>query len=902
VPRVGSDTIESVSSADHQPARAQSLSDVVETIVDLEERSEPDRGLDDLLHPGQEVGRYTVLERLGAGAMGIVFAAYDPELDRRVAVKLLRPSARDRQSTDGRARLLREAQALARLSHPNVVAVHDVGTHHDEVFVAMEYVSGLTLRAWRDEGRSWREVLEVFMAAGRGLAAAHEAGLIHRDFKPDNVMIDRHGRVRVMDFGLARSGAREQSPSDERMRNLDDIAILEDVTPATQTGRLMGTPAYMAPEQHLGLPADGRADQFAFCVSLWEALYGRRPFSGPTLAALGLAITNGKITEPPPGPRVPPWIRRVLERGLATKAEARFDSMEALLESLARDPARRRRRLLLAGGAVALLAGSVALGRAWDESASSICAGSAAELRAVWNPARERAIADRFTTLSAADGPEAWRHAAVRVREFGRGWARMREEACVATRVRAEQSELVMERRMACLDERLGSLNTALSVFEDADESTVAHAVEVVSELPTVGTCADVTALRRGLPPPSTPELALRVAQARASIDRARTLARAGRAVEADSALDAVEGLALPYPPLAAELLLQRGDTALSAGRYEVARVALHDAFFSAVRARHDEAGARAAARLVYLFGYRDPDFAEARRWAEHAAAIGERVGALSLTHADVLHSIGVMHDASGDAAAARAHYQASYTIRQQELDPGHPALAHSLNNLGNTMMDSGEFAEGLKHYRAALEIRREAFGDNHPIVAASWNNVGLGELEVGDLDAAVEALRRAHAVEMRTLGPEHPSAAVSTNNLGRMLINAGDPTEALPLIEQALAVRVEALGPTHPDTADSQAARAHALLALGRAAEARPSIEQALVGHARGLGENHPTVGYDLALSAAVLHALGDEATAREQAERAVKLTAGQQRDHDYAVSVLASLRPADAELDTAP
>ncbi|MFO7568092.1 MAG: serine/threonine-protein kinase, partial [Enhygromyxa sp.] len=292
-----------------------------------------------------KIGRFTIVRELGAGGMGVVYVAYDEQLDRRVAVKLLRRAEPD---THGKARLEREAQAMARLSHPNVVTVHEVGTHQGQIFVAMEFVEGGDLRAWlKAERRSWQEIVAVFQQAGEGLAAAHAAGIVHRDFKPDNVLVGDDGRVRVADFGLAHAlDERLEERSPELGVSLSSTKLEQSLT---RTGALMGTPAYMAPEQYAGRRTDARADQFAFCVALWEGLYRRRPFSGANLIALSTAIIEGTIDEPPTDSEVPAWLRAALTRGLSPKPEDRWPSMQALLELLGNDPqVRRRRRLRLA--------------------------------------------------------------------------------------------------------------------------------------------------------------------------------------------------------------------------------------------------------------------------------------------------------------------------------------------------------------------------------------------------------------------------------------------------------------------------------------------------------------------------------------------------------------------------
>ncbi len=310
------------------------------------------------------IGRYRVLGTIGRGGMGVVLRAHDPQLHREVAIKLVRPRRPDDPiAREHQARLLREARAMAALSHPNVVPVFDVGEHGDGLFIAMQYIAGANMRAWLLKERpGWRRVLGVFRAAGRGLAAAHAAGMVHRDFKPANVLVGDDGRVRVVDFGLARSLS-EGDTGEHELDELDDD-VLGSVT---QKGVLVGTPLYMAPEQFAGTPADARADQFAFCVSFFEAVYGRPPFEGADLRAQLAAKRAGRIAPPGAGSAVPASLHEVILRGLSADPARRFASMPDLLRELRRigeapEPEQEqsrgevvRRRLVIAAAVAAII-------------------------------------------------------------------------------------------------------------------------------------------------------------------------------------------------------------------------------------------------------------------------------------------------------------------------------------------------------------------------------------------------------------------------------------------------------------------------------------------------------------------------------------------------------------------
>ncbi len=368
------------------------------------------------LPPGTQVGRYQIRELIGAGGIGFVYAAHDPELHRSVALKVLRSSAMPLgPAGDQRARLLREARAMAQLSHPNVVTVYDAGTYQDRVFLAMELVDGTTLRHWLEsEARGLEEILAVFRAAGEGLLAAHRIGLVHRDFKPENVLVGKDGRVRVTDFGLARP-ANDEGTGQHRALG----AARSWIATVTGTGILGGTPAYMAPEQFAGEAADPRSDQFGFSVALYEAVAGRRPYDGDSVEEIADAIVGGRLRPLRAAVPLPPRVKSAIERGLSLRRDDRFATMESLLAELAMGPAarvsRRRRvgRIAVAG----LAASGVAIAVLWLQWAPSsrgdVASGARKEIPASLPPARSVAADPRPLASSAATSPQPVERAAM---------------------------------------------------------------------------------------------------------------------------------------------------------------------------------------------------------------------------------------------------------------------------------------------------------------------------------------------------------------------------------------------------------------------------------------------------------------------------------------------------------
>ncbi len=750
----------------------------------------PDRPL---LKPGASLGRYQVLELVGSGRMGEVYAAYDPRLDRRIALKRLRLLGGSEASPAARARLLREAQAMARLSHPNVVAVHDAGEVDGEVFIAMEFVGGGTLRDWLAAcPRSWREVVGMFAHAGRGLAAAHAAGLVHRDFKADNVLVDAAGHVRVADFGLAWSGG--PTPADCAAGGAwGDLGL-------TQTGALLGTPAYMAPEQLAGRTVDHRADQFAFCVALYEALYQERPFGGDRLETLALAVAFGSARPAPRGSDVPSRLRAVLLRGLSRDPVARFPSMEDLVAALVDDPMRRWG--LRAGAALAaalVVGGVVALRLTSASGGGSVCQAGPERLEGVWDDRRRAAVTAAFgaTRLSIAEDTAARVSAALD--EAQTAWLAMYQEACEATHRRGEQSPELLDLRMACLDQRRLELLALGDAFEQANEATVKNAISAVHARPPLSTCADVAVLKARRPLPADPEARRQGDLVQAEIARAGALFEVARWDEAVRVAGVAAGnaRALGRQDLLAEALLVEG-RAVERGREQVRAVGvLAAAAEAALASRHDVILATTLIRAFRL--------ASDRRWYPEA----ERLSRLAI----------------GAVAA---------------LGPGHDLLQADLDcELGVMVGEQGRHEEELRFKEACIKTRRRLLPATDPKVPTAINNLALARQNLGEVGQSLDGLREAADGWERALGRDHPTRAIALGNIGQALILLDRPEEAVAPLAEAAELRERFYGADHRWARGYRADQARALSMLGRHTDALALIDQ-VVAPCRGKVEDY--------------------------------------------------------------
>ena len=814
-----------------------------------------------VLQRGDSLGRYMVLEPLGAGGMGVVYAAYDPDLDRKVAVKLLRSELFVKPGERAARRLRREARALARLSHANIVTVYDIGTVGDQLFIAMELIDGFTLAQWdaaaRAKGaqRPWREVLDHLVQAGQGLAAAHAAGVVHRDFKPGNVMIGDDGRVRVLDFGLATSG---NLPEDDASANGTSTRDGDGtrggpVDPAPGVswslrgvmGLPAGTPAYMAPEHAAGDPVDGRSDQFSFCCTLYEALYGTLPFAGETLLAYLSAVRSGAVREPPAGTPVPSWVWRAVARGLAVDPEARHPSMGALVALLERRPDAGRRRWLLAGALAAL----TAAGTWWrlQDRPSQLCRGAETRLAGIWDDERRGAMRAAFADSGVGYAAESTRETARLLDAYSRDWVAMRTEACEATHLRGEQSPRLLDLRMSCLDDRLRELRALTDLFSSADAAVVKNAVGAAGRLRRLEACADGDLLARVMPSPdvSTRD---RVTRLRQEVARVQALRAAGKyddgLGEARRIAAAAQGVG--FAPLTAETRFELAELLRRRDLYDEAETALVEALHFAELGWHEAIRVETLLSMVWLADSR-AQYDEGRRWLRVADGAIHRLE----EPADLQHR---WHHATARIELGTGNYRAAAAAARAALEGGevlygqdHPKIGRYLSTLALALMRQGLDAEALPHVERLAEIRRRALGAGHPNTGAADHALGSVLRRLGRLKEAEPALRRALDTCVSGFGPESSAVATVRSDLGTLMMNLGRFTEAREELTQALEIRRTSYGAEHQAVAKSLTLLGQAETHLGHFARAERTLHEALRMKRATAGARRSTIAYTL-------------------------------------------------------
>jgi len=860
-----------------------------------------------------EIGRHRVIDRVGAGGMGVVFAAFDPELDRKIAIKLVRGMrAEGAMATQARARMKREAQSMAKLNHPNVITVYDVGEHDERLFIAMEFVEGKSVREWLDDSpRDWKAVLDVFEQAGAGLAAAHRAGLVHRDFKPDNAMIGDDGIVRVLDFGLAQSDT-DRVGDDERAETIELDAPL-----VTRTGALAGTPAYMSPEQMLGEVADVRADQFSFAVSMFEALYREKPFRGDTVHALMLAVTDGEIRSPSSTHGVPQWLHRVVVRALETDPNNRWPSVDAMLAEIRRHREMPRKLLLAAAGAIAVGGAVLGLAGFW-RAGLEVCTGAEQQLAEVWNDERREQVKARLaeTGLSFAE------HTGVRVvadlDAWTEHWAEAHHDACAATRVRKEQSEAVLDRRMACLHQRRATVRALVDKMLLADNKLAERADAITGSLPAPSACSDLAALDRTEPVPEEAGAASRVFEIRQRLFEARGVLEGGD-VEGAAAIyeEGVEQAeAIGFDPLIAEALQQLASCKETLGQLEEAEAMYDRAYKLALTSGHDDAAHRSAIALGWLAAFTHGRAEDAKTWIDTARGLAVRaqlsedhLATLDVNEAQVELEQGnfdralelakkgrerldavaedddprlleayqvqaMAHARRAELPKARALFESAVALAAARGEE-HPAVARARVNLAVVMKMMGENAAATQALEDALPVFIGAYGENHPHVATILFDLGASARDKGDFGKARDLLERTLKVRKALLGEEHPDVAEALSVLAGVAGDQGLYEQAITQFDRAIEIREKMQGEEHPGLEQALTQRGTALVRAGRIEDGIASIERAVKILETVHGTDHVRVARPLNSLGQALNQLDRWGDAVAPLERALALRA---------------------------
>jgi eukaryotic-like serine/threonine-protein kinase len=747
------------------------------------------------------IGRYEVIRRLGAGAIGVVYLCRDPRLRRAIAVKVLR------EPTADAARLRREAQAMARLSDPHVAAIYEVGTHEGRVHVAMELVDGVTLRTWQ-AGRTVDEVLAAYLQAGKGLAAAHRVGIVHRDFKPDNAMRGHDGRVRVLDFGLAcAAGDEEQIATSTGV----DASPLD----ATATGTTLGTPAYMPPEQLRSADVDARADQFAFCVALWEALHGARPFGGASTSALASAIRSAEL--PPPVAHVPPRVRAVLTRGLAADPDRRFADMPELLHALAGATPPRKRGIMLALGTIAVGLALVVQSQSPDD-----CTRAEAGLDGIWTT--PIAHATRRELLAADVPDDRWAPRMGDIEERARAWRSEARAVCYDSGA----SDI----RRACLTDVRDAIAAEVAVLRSGLAPSSSRTL-------TLASCASLRE-RGAVPVTAAAEHLAAVDEIRVSISSVVDAGSAGEyaTARAEIAPTVARAREIDEPVLLAETLLLSAAVAQQEGDYAVAERDETEAYEVALSAGHDRLALRAAGALVETTGYTLRRREDGERWARTGEALLPHVAPDDPMIARFLVNRGLMRIEHDELDEARTDLERARDIHIAADGPEAIEQRPILGNLAHIAMLRGDLAEAHDLMNREIALVEHHLGPEHPELVSELSNRAVIATARDLYDEALADLERALAIA--EVSPRRHVIPFVHNNLAEVRYEQGRFTDALVESERGVADLASVVGEDHPKLVSARVRLAAILARSGDPARAR-TILQTTIARAEGrLGPDH--------------------------------------------------------------
>ncbi len=845
-------------------------------------------------HPGtpERLGRFEVEGRLGAGAMGVVYAARDPMLRRDIAIKVL---ATNRTSEGGMVRARREAQAMAQLSHPNVVKVFAIGEHEGALFIAMERIRGETLRAWQSARHTPDEVLAVYRQAARGLAELHEHGLVHRDFKPANAMIGEDGRVRVLDLGLVTELA--SNASSEEISHGSGGSLSSGA--ATRSDAFLGTPAYMSPEQFLGEPVTAASDQFSFCVALHEALYGHRPFKGKTMTQLVEAICEERVESPKADSPVPRRVFKVLRRGLSRNPSHRYPSMDALLDAL-----RGSSRVAVWIGGLGLVGLSMVgvLGAVGDREQP--CATSIRFARS-WSPERQARLSASLEPSPPAAGG---------VDHYAQRLEKVLQEGCDAN---ASEAVLV------CHDELVERFDAVVALLIEFPEGL--QPVGVVEGMLDPGYCDGADSR-----PGSDDEMV----ELAGLMQRVDSLALSGLFDEAlEDAHEAVRrAQTLGRPSVSFEAFYQRAKVYARRGELEPANADFVAAYEISVMTRSYGASVNVSLSLVWVTQHQNDldgaehwlrvarssqeaagaasksrkarilmrsgevalarrNMSEARTWLTDAAEIWRAIGN-AREEATVLASLVTIEIESGHFEAALDAARRAIEVFTAENGDGDPQLGTHYLNLGDVFQRRGRHQDARQAYAQGVRRRQVSYGDDHFSTAQARISLGSALLELGQVEEATALFNRARA----DAPADDLVEAAADAMLSRVASTRADHELALTLANKAFVSFETQLGTDHASSAEVRVQLARAKLAAGDAAGAIEDARAAQRVFEERFGEAHDMVGLCLGIEAEALARQGQRVQALPLYERSLSIAVAAQGETSRRV---AALRGAIAALD---
>ncbi|WP_394827858.1 protein kinase domain-containing protein [Pendulispora albinea] len=781
------------------------------------------------------VGRYFVLNLIGTGGMGSVYRAYDPKLNRNVAVKLIRVEPGVAGEGPSRPRLLREAQALAQVVHANVVNVFDVGEFRDQVFFAMELIEGSTLRdILRHTKHDRRKLLRLLDQSGRGLAAAHGSGLVHRDFKPENVLIDGEQRAKVVDFGLAR--AVEAHKAEERLAMpTGESSVLDQRI--TETGARLGTPAYMAPEQYLGLRADARSDQFSFSIVAYEAIFGRHPFVDESGRLSMVALCAGKLEVP--GRRLDPGYLRVLRRGLSPDRESRYRSLEHLLDALADVPRRRRRHRVAIATAVCIVTGLIG-GQAIQKHRAQRCEVAATQaLAGIWDGPRREKVEDVFVGDGRAFGRDVWQRSAATLDAYADQWKRASAEICRSEDSWRADEKATRSRASSCLDERRRELHAVTDVLAAGDRDVRLHAPDILIQLDALSICTNPAALALTPLPTYDRATASTVERLRDLLAQSRALKDAGKLAPSEAAARQALELARNQRDraLAAEALYRLGDVQESSGENDASERSLVQALADAESSGHERLLPLVLIKMISVVGVTKSRWDEIERLIPFTEAMVERFDPQGPAHIELLHTVGLLETRRGRYERAIGYFNAALDKSPGVLHEKDIRRIIIYRNLAKAERPIHRLDEATRHVHLALAETEALFGDEHPLVMNTLSLLARLLSEQGDSAGTQRAAQRAlHLVEKGSYA-EAPALAHALLDLGAAYLEDGQPAVALPIFRRSYAI----WGTPVTGQATALAGIARAEEALGHLETARTTFEQALAIARQMRGPGHP-------------------------------------------------------------